>query len=169
MDAKDVKVTYQMAKPEDYGEIIDLANFVFSYASPVPHEFKTLIPKAYGPDRTMWPEHFLARENGRIRGMVEYLHCPLTCACWTRRSRSRASSARSACVSAVARHGPYEKVPWPCPPSMRAEHRRTTSTCWAASARGTNTTATSRPRYRIPSTLPAPTAATRCPQSIPAA
>ena len=54
MDAKDVKVTYEMAKPEDYDEIIDLANFVFSYAHR-PHEFKTLIPKAYGPDRTMWP------------------------------------------------------------------------------------------------------------------
>lgn len=72
MDAKDVKVTYEMAKPEDYDEIIDLANFVFSYAHR-PHEFKTLIPKAYGPDRTMWPEHFLARENGRIRGMVGLL------------------------------------------------------------------------------------------------
>ena len=38
MDAKDVKVTYEMAKPEDYDEIVDLANFVFSYAHR-PHEF----------------------------------------------------------------------------------------------------------------------------------
>ena len=69
MDAKDVKVTYEMAKPEDYDEIVDLANFVFSYAHR-PHEFKTLIPKAYGPDRTMWPEHFLAPANGLLRATV---------------------------------------------------------------------------------------------------
>lgn len=69
MDLNDVKITYEMAVPADYDEIIDFANFVFSYAHN-PHEFKTLIPKAYGPDRTMWPVHFLARENGRIRGLV---------------------------------------------------------------------------------------------------
>ncbi len=69
MESNDVKITYEMAVPADYDEIIDFANFVFSYAHE-PHEFKTLIPKAYGPDRTMWPTHFLARENGRIRGLV---------------------------------------------------------------------------------------------------
>ena len=69
MESNDVKITYEMAVPADYDEIIDFANFVFSYAHE-PHEFKVLIPKAYGPDRTMWPTHFLARENGRIRGLV---------------------------------------------------------------------------------------------------
>lgn len=68
----DAKITYELATPADYDEIIEHANFVFSYAHR-PHEFKTLIPKAYGAERTMWPEHFLARENGRIRGLVGLL------------------------------------------------------------------------------------------------
>ena len=65
-------VKYSMATSADYDEIIEHANFVFSYAH-CPHEFKTLIPKAYGEARTMWPEHFIARENGRIRGLVGLL------------------------------------------------------------------------------------------------
>lgn len=65
-------VKYSMATSADYDEIIEHANFVFSYAHR-PHEFKTLIPKAYGEARTMWPEHFLAREDGRIRGLVGLL------------------------------------------------------------------------------------------------
>lgn len=66
------KITYEVATPADYEEIVEHGNFVFSYAHR-PHEFKTLIPKAYGEERTMWPEHFLAREDGRIRGMVGML------------------------------------------------------------------------------------------------
>lgn len=65
-------ITYEVASPTDYDEIVEHGNFVFSYAH-CPHEFKTLIPKAYGEERTLWPEHFLARENGRIRGMVGLL------------------------------------------------------------------------------------------------
>ncbi len=65
-------VKYSVATSADYDEIIEHANFVFSYAH-CPHEFKTLIPKAYGEARTMWPEHFLAREDGRIRGLVGLL------------------------------------------------------------------------------------------------
>ena len=68
----DIEITYALATPEDYDEIIEHANFVFSYAHR-PHEFKTLLPKAYGEARTMWPEHFVARENGKIRGLVGLL------------------------------------------------------------------------------------------------
>lgn len=65
-------ITYSIAAAQDYDDIIEHANFVFSYAH-CPHEFKTLVPKAYGPDRSMWPNHFIARENGRIRGLVGLL------------------------------------------------------------------------------------------------
>lgn len=68
----DVNINYELATPANYDEIVEHANFVFSYAD-CPHEFKTLIPKAYGAERTMWPEHFIARENGRIRGLVGLL------------------------------------------------------------------------------------------------
>ena len=62
-------ILFERATAADYDEIVEFANFVFSYAHE-PHEFKTLISKAYGEDRTHWPIHFVARENGRIRGLV---------------------------------------------------------------------------------------------------
>ena len=54
------EILFERATGADYDEIVEFANFVFSYAHE-PHEFKTLISKAYGEDRTHWPEHFVAR------------------------------------------------------------------------------------------------------------
>lgn len=71
--AEDIR--FERATAADYDEIVEFANFVFSYAHE-PHEFKTLISKAYGEDRTHWPIHFVARENGRIRGLVGLMPFP---------------------------------------------------------------------------------------------
>lgn len=68
-------ILFERATAADYDEIVEFANFVFSYAHE-PHEFKTLISKAYGEDRTHWPIHFVARENGRIRGLVGLMPFP---------------------------------------------------------------------------------------------
>ena len=65
------EVRFEIATPADYDEIVEFANFVFSYAH-CPHEFKPMIPKAYGENPLMWPEHFVARENGRIRALVGF-------------------------------------------------------------------------------------------------
>ena len=70
------EILFERATGADYDEIVEFANFVFSYAHE-PHEFKTLISKAYGEDRTHWPEHFVARENGRIRALTALLSFPL--------------------------------------------------------------------------------------------
>ena len=68
-------ILFERATAADYDEIVEFANFVFSYAHE-PHEFKTLISKAYGEDHTHWPIHFVARENGRIRGLVGLMPFP---------------------------------------------------------------------------------------------
>ena len=40
------EVRFEIATPADYDEIVEFANFVFSYAH-CPHEFKTMIPKGF--------------------------------------------------------------------------------------------------------------------------
>ena len=61
---------YVLGTPADRDDIIDFANYVFSQAH-VPHDFKKLLPKTYADGVEgieQW--HFLAKQNGKIRGMV---------------------------------------------------------------------------------------------------
>ena len=60
---------YVKGRPEDRADILDFGNYVFSQAHR-PHDFSTLLPKAYGPGHDTTAYHYLAKENGRIRGMV---------------------------------------------------------------------------------------------------
>ncbi|MDR0567957.1 MAG: GNAT family N-acetyltransferase [Spirochaetaceae bacterium] len=60
---------YAIAVPEDYDEIIDLANYVFSHDHG-PHDFPVLLPKLYRPDYFADAVHYLAREDGRIKAVI---------------------------------------------------------------------------------------------------
>lgn len=61
---------YQLAQKKDREEILDLINYVFSYSAR-PHEFRTLLPKVYADELdVLGAEHYVAREDGRIRGVV---------------------------------------------------------------------------------------------------
>jgi predicted N-acetyltransferase YhbS len=62
-------IQYNKAAPEDYGEVIDLANYVFSF-SHGPHDFPALLPKLYRREYFMDGIHYLARENNRIKAIV---------------------------------------------------------------------------------------------------
>ncbi|MCQ2385481.1 MAG: GNAT family N-acetyltransferase [Clostridia bacterium] len=58
------------AGTQDREEIVDFINYVFSY-SHRPHDFKTLLPKVYkdGADSGA-ADHFVAKENGKIKAVV---------------------------------------------------------------------------------------------------
>lgn len=58
-----------LAKPEDLDEIVDLLNLTFSMAHR-PHDFRLLQPKAYAKGRDCAAEHYIVREDGRIRSSV---------------------------------------------------------------------------------------------------
>ena len=60
---------YRYATPQEMPLVIDFINLVFSQLR-IPHNFETLIPKAYseGPDLSRW--HAIAVENGRVMGCV---------------------------------------------------------------------------------------------------
>lgn len=68
---------YRKARPEELGKVIDFINLVFSMAHE-PHDFKELLPKAYGDDACFLPEHYIAIENGYIEGVVGLLEGELT-------------------------------------------------------------------------------------------
>jgi len=68
---------YRKARPEETGKVIDFINLVFSMAHE-PHDFKTLLPKAYGDDACSRPEHYIAVEDGYIEGLVGLLEGELT-------------------------------------------------------------------------------------------
>jgi predicted N-acetyltransferase YhbS len=57
------------ARPEDYDEVIDFANFVFSQAHR-PHDFPAALPKLYKREYFMEGIHYLVREEGRIKAAV---------------------------------------------------------------------------------------------------
>lgn len=61
---------YVLGTPADRDDIIDFGNYVFSQTN-IPHDFKKLLPKAYADGVEgieQW--HFLAKQNGKIRGMI---------------------------------------------------------------------------------------------------
>lgn len=68
-----MSTVYRIAAPGMRDDILDFANLVFSTSS-VPHNFKTLIPKMYGDNiPEMEKYHFVALEDGKIKGMVASL------------------------------------------------------------------------------------------------
>lgn len=62
----------ERAKPSDRWEILDFANLVFSQAA-VPHDFKALLPKMYADGVPFENDHYVAREDGKIMGLVSAL------------------------------------------------------------------------------------------------
>lgn len=62
---------FRQARPGEEAEILDFINYVFSYSAR-PHDFRALLPKVYAkPDFSKY--HFVALEDGRIRGTVATL------------------------------------------------------------------------------------------------
>lgn len=58
---------YRLSRPEEWDDVLDFGNFVFSQAHR-PHDFRALLPKVYAhPDRA---KHFVAMRGDRIRAMV---------------------------------------------------------------------------------------------------
>ena len=59
---------YEIARPGDEEEILDVANLVFSQADR-PHDFRALLPKVYAK-KEFEDYHVVARQNGRICALV---------------------------------------------------------------------------------------------------
>jgi predicted N-acetyltransferase YhbS len=64
-----METRYVTAKPEDYDELMDFGNYVFSHAHG-PTDFPSLLPKLYKREYFMDGIHYLAREEGGIRAAV---------------------------------------------------------------------------------------------------
>jgi predicted N-acetyltransferase YhbS len=60
---------FEKAKPEDFDDTIDFADFVFSHAH-ASTDFMDLLPKLYKPEYFMESIHYLAREGGKIKAAV---------------------------------------------------------------------------------------------------
>ncbi|MDR0999012.1 MAG: GNAT family N-acetyltransferase, partial [Treponema sp.] len=60
---------YGKAAAEDYDELIDLGNYVFS-AARIPHDFPLLLPKLYRREYFMEGNHYIVREEGRVKAIV---------------------------------------------------------------------------------------------------
>jgi predicted N-acetyltransferase YhbS len=64
-----MSVQFEKAKLEDYDDVIDFGNFVFSQAHD-PHDFPAILPKLYKREYFMDGVHYIAREEGRIKAAV---------------------------------------------------------------------------------------------------
>ncbi|MGB4658120.1 MAG: GNAT family N-acetyltransferase [Mobilitalea sp.] len=62
-------IEYCKGRPEEFEDITDFINMVFSMSGS-PHDFKMLLPKLYSTSRNTADLHYLAKENGRIRAVV---------------------------------------------------------------------------------------------------
>ena len=60
---------YRIGKKEEFEDIIDFANYIFSQ-NECPHDFKRLLPKLYANGRNCAEYHYLALEQGKIKAMV---------------------------------------------------------------------------------------------------
>ncbi|MDR1655896.1 MAG: GNAT family N-acetyltransferase, partial [Treponema sp.] len=60
---------YSRADINDYEELIDMANYVFSHAHK-PTDFPALLPKLYKREYFMDAAHYLCREDGKIKAAV---------------------------------------------------------------------------------------------------
>jgi hypothetical protein len=67
------------ATPEEFEELVDLANYVFSHGGGRV-DFPSLLPKLYNPVYRTAPHHVVAREGGRIRAMVGAFPIPVSVA-----------------------------------------------------------------------------------------
>ena len=64
-----MSITVEKAGPEDWAEVIDLGNYVFSHARG-PTDFLRVLPKLYKQEYFMDSSHYIVRENGRIKASV---------------------------------------------------------------------------------------------------
>ena len=65
--------TYRTAKPEEFLDLIDFANFVFSHDI-VPFDFAKLLPKVYGSDKNTSNIHKVAvSDDGKLRAEIACL------------------------------------------------------------------------------------------------
>jgi predicted acetyltransferase len=64
-----MSIQYTKASIDDYDEVIDLANYVFS-AAHSPTDFPSLLPKLYSREYFMDSVHYIAREDGRIKAVI---------------------------------------------------------------------------------------------------
>ena len=77
--------------PADNGDILDFGNYVFSHDGN-PTDFIRMVPKCYRQGNEVPDQHYLVKENDRIRAMIGSF--PLT---MQPKSRKKALSARSIC------------------------------------------------------------------------
>ncbi|MCL2600428.1 MAG: GNAT family N-acetyltransferase [Treponema sp.] len=64
-----METSFDKACAEDFDDVVDLANYVFSNAHR-PCDFKALLPNLFRPEYFMDGIHYLARENGKIKAIV---------------------------------------------------------------------------------------------------
>lgn len=62
-------IEYRKARQEEAADLLDFINYVYSF-SHYPTDFKKLLPDLYDSGYPFWKEHYVAVENGRIRGTV---------------------------------------------------------------------------------------------------
>lgn len=70
---------YERAGMEDFEELVDLANYVFSHSGGRV-DFPSLLPKLYNPAYRTASHHVVAREDGRIRAIVGAFPIPVSVA-----------------------------------------------------------------------------------------
>ena len=63
------RLSYGRATVNDYDELIDLGNYVFSHAH-TPHDFPTIMPKFYSRGCFNPDHHYIVKEDGRIKAIV---------------------------------------------------------------------------------------------------
>ena len=59
----------EIARPQDYDDVIDFANYVFSHDQK-PHDFPAMLPKLYKREYFMDGIHYLIREDTKIKAAV---------------------------------------------------------------------------------------------------
>ena len=64
-----METVFDRARIEDYDEVLDFANYVFSHAHS-PTDFRVLLPKLFKPEYFMDGINYLAREGGKIKALV---------------------------------------------------------------------------------------------------
>jgi predicted N-acetyltransferase YhbS len=64
-----MNIQYTKASIDDYDEVIDLANYVFS-AAHSPMDFPSLLPKLYSRAYFMDSIHYIAKEDSRIKAVI---------------------------------------------------------------------------------------------------
>ena len=63
------KMTYGKASCNDYDDMVDLANYVFSHSYDKT-DFPTLLPKLYKKDCYVAEHHYIVKEDGKIKAIV---------------------------------------------------------------------------------------------------